>query len=118
MNMNVKMFITFDAIRAVCIQHEWYTRGTNTEYEKLHDFLFDAVYLNPIVKSEEIKVEGIVSGIYEYLIKNPDKLDNEYAIIREREGVERAAVDYIAGMTDHFAVTKYSDIYIPKEWKV
>lgn len=87
-------------------------------YEKLHDFLFDAVYLNPIVKSEEIKVGGIVSGIYEYLIKNPDKLDNEYAIIREREGVERAAVDYIAGMTDHFAVTKYSDIYIPKEWKI
>src|SRR5574344_1630991 len=39
MNMNVKMFITFDAIRAVCIQHDWYTRGTNTEYEKLHDFI-------------------------------------------------------------------------------
>ena len=39
MDMNVKMFITFDAIRAICIQREWYTRGTNTEYEKLHDFI-------------------------------------------------------------------------------
>ena len=87
-------------------------------YEKLHNFLFDAVYRNTVVKSEEIKVDGIVSGIYEYLIKNPDKLDNEYNIIREREGVERAAVDYIAGMTDHFAIMTYSNIYIPKEWKI
>lgn len=86
-------------------------------YEKLHSFLFDAVYRNPVVKFEETKVNGIVSGIYEYLIKNPDKLDDEYNIIREREGIERAAVDYIAGMTDHFAVMTYSDIYIPKEWK-
>ena len=87
-------------------------------YETLHSFLYERVYLNPYVKFEETKVDGIISGIYDYLIKNPDKLDNEYKIIREREGVERAAVDYIAGMTDHFAVTTYSDIYIPKEWKV
>ncbi len=86
-------------------------------YEQLHQFLFDTVYRNPIVKSEETKVDGIVGGIYEYFIKNPDKLDNEYKIIREREGVERAAADYIAGMTDHFAVMTYSDIYVPKQWK-
>lgn len=90
----------------------------NEAYEELHNFLFNAVYRNPFVKGEERKVDGIVSGIYEYLIKHPDKLDNEYAIICEREGVERAAVDYIAGMTDHFAITFYSDIYIPKEWKI
>lgn len=91
---------------------------TADAYEKLHNFLYDTVYLNPIVKFEETKVDGIVSGIYDYLIKNPDKLDDEYNAIREREGIERAAVDYIAGMTDHFAVATYSDIYIPKEWKV
>lgn len=92
--------------------------ATMKAYEALHMFLFDAVYRNPIVKSEETKVDGIVSGIYEYLIKNPDKLDDEYNDIREREGIHRAAADYIAGMTDHFAVMTYSDIYIPKEWKV
>ena len=90
---------------------------TANAYESLHKFLFDTVYRNPIVKAEETKVDGIVSGIYEYLVKNPDKLDNEYNIIREREGIERAAADYIAGMTDHFAVMTYSNIYIPKEWK-
>lgn len=91
---------------------------TAEAYESLHKFLFDTVYRNPIVKAEETKVDGIVSGIYEYLIKNPDKLDNEYNDIREREGIHRAAADYIAGMTDHFAVMTYSNIYIPKEWKV
>lgn len=90
---------------------------TADAYEKLHNFLFDTVYHNPIVKSEEAKVDGIVSGIYDYLIKNPDKLDNEYSIIREREGIHRAATDYIAGMTDHYAIMTYSNIYIPKEWK-
>lgn len=93
-------------------------KRTAEAYESLHKFLFDTVYRNPVVKHEETKVDGIVSGIYDYLIKNPDKLDNEYNIIREREGIERAAVDYIAGMTDHFAVMTYSNIYIPKEWKV
>ena len=90
---------------------------TANAYEALHDFLFEAVYRNPIVKSEETKVSGIVSGIYDYLLKNPDKLNNEYNTIREQEGIERAAVDYIAGMTDHFAIATYSEIYIPKEWK-
>ena len=91
---------------------------TNDAYEALHKFLFDTVYRNPVVKAEETKVDGIVSGIYEYLIKNPDKLDDEYNDIREREGIHRAAADYIAGMTDHFAVMTYSNIYIPKEWKI
>lgn len=91
---------------------------TQKAYEDLHTFMYDTVYLNPVVKFEETKVDGIVNGIYDYLLKNPDKLDDEYKIIREREGVERAAVDYISGMTDHFAVSMYSDIYIPKEWKV
>lgn len=87
-------------------------------YEQLHNFLFEAVYFNPVAKAEENKVYGIINGIYEHLLKNPDKLTGEYALIREREGVLRAAADYVAGMTDHFAVTTYSDIYIPKSWDI
>ncbi len=87
-------------------------------YNELHEFLFEYVYRNPVAKAEEAKVQGIMNGIYEHLVKNPDKLDNEYKLILEQEGIERAAADYIAGMTDHFAVTTYSDIYIPKAWKI
>ncbi len=91
---------------------------TNSAYEALHKFLFETVYRNPFVKQEETKVDGVIGGIYDYFIKNPDKLSDEYNVIREREGIERAVVDYIAGMTDHYAITTYSNIYIPKEWKI
>ncbi len=87
-------------------------------YEKLHSFLFDAVYRNPAAKSEEAKVLGIVEGLFNYFTKNPDKLSEEYKQICNEEGTKRAVTDYIAGMTDHFAVTAYSDIYVPKFWKL
>lgn len=91
---------------------------TRIYYDKLHAFLFDSVYNNPVAKHEETKVAGIIEGIYEALLKNPEKLTAEYATVREAEGTARAAADYIAGMTDHFAVMTYSEIYIPKFWKI
>ncbi len=87
-------------------------------YDTLHKFLFSAVYSNPKAKSEESKVADIVEGLFTYIVKNPDKLSPEYRKIYDTEGAERAAADYIAGMTDHYAVLSYSDIYIPKFWKL
>ena len=91
---------------------------TEEYYNMLHEFLFDAVYRNPVAKSEETKVFGIVEGLFNYYLKNPDKLGNEYLQIIENEGEKRAIADYIAGMTDHYATTVYSNIYIPKFWQI
>lgn len=91
---------------------------TQKYYELLHNFLFDAVYKNPKAKSEETKVFGIMEGLYKYFLKNPDKMGTEFKLILEKEGKERAVADYIAGMTDHYAMTVYSDIYIPKSWGI
>lgn len=87
-------------------------------YDKLHEFLFSAVYLNPVAKSEESKVFGIVEGLFKYFLKNPEKMPPEYLEIYSNEGAQRAVTDYIAGMTDDFAVKTYSDIYIPKCWSI
>ena len=57
-----------------------------------------------------------MNGLFEYFLKNPEKMTDEYLRIFETEGAERAVTDYIAGMTDHFAITVYSDIFIPKAW--
>ena len=89
---------------------------TDKYYNKLHQYLFDTVYKNPVAKAEETKVYGIVNGLFEYFLKNPEKMTDEYLRIFETEGAERAVTDYIAGMTDHFAITVYSDIFIPKAW--
>ena len=91
---------------------------TEKYYNMLHEFLFDAVYKNPVAKSEETKVYGIIEGIFNYLIKNPEKMGAEFLKIIENEGEKRAIADYIAGMTDHYAITVYSDIYIPKSWQI
>lgn len=87
-------------------------------YELLHRYLFDSVYTNRAAKAEEDKVQGIVEGLYDYFLKHPEKISEECKMICEKEGVERAVIDYIAGMTDHFAISKYSEIYIPKFWKI
>lgn len=91
---------------------------TEKYYDLLHEFLFESVYKNPVAKSEETKVKGIVEGLFEYYGKNPEKMSEEYLAITETEGNERAITDYIAGMTDHYAVTAYTNIYIPKAWTI
>lgn len=86
--------------------------------EKLHQFLFAQVYTNPVAKSEETKVLGIVKGLYDYFYENPDRMTEEYLQIAQKEGKSRAIVDYIACMTDHYAITTYSNLYIPKAWSI
>ncbi len=89
---------------------------TEEAFDKLHTFLFDNVYRNPKAKSEETKVDGIIEGLFKYFSENPNKMPAEFAVISNEEGVERAVTDYIAGMTDDFAVHTYSNIYLPKFW--
>ncbi len=86
-------------------------------FNSLHSFLFDAVYFNPKAKKEEEKVFGLVKGLFDFYTQNPNKLPEEYNSIIQNEGVSRAAADYIAGMTDHFAATMFTKIYIPSSWE-
>ncbi len=91
---------------------------TSAYFDDLHDFLFSAVYTNKKAKGEESKVDGILTTLYAHFAAHPEKLRGEYAAVLEREGVERAVLDYVSGMTDHYAITAFSDICIPKCWEV
>ncbi|MEG1315849.1 MAG: deoxyguanosinetriphosphate triphosphohydrolase [Oscillospiraceae bacterium] len=86
--------------------------------EAFHSFMFEALYRNPRAKGEESKVSNILGGIWEYYQKNPDKLPPDYKRIAELEGIERAICDYVSGMTDDYAMSTFSDIYIPAAWQV
>jgi dGTPase len=90
------------------------TEAVNTFYE----FLYDKVYRNPEAKGEEAKVTGILGSIWEHYMKNPKNLPEDYKRIAEEEGIERAVCDYVSGMTDDYAVYKFSNIYIPAAWQV
>ena len=87
-------------------------------FDLFHNFMYDSVYYNPIAKGEESKVKGILFGIYEYYVNHPDKLPEDYDQIARTEGLERAVCDYVAGMTDSYAMDTYSDIFIPMAWTV
>ena len=84
----------------------------------LRNFMFDAVYRNPVAKGEESKAQDMIARLFEYYQKDPDKLPPDYQDIRLREGTDRAVCDYIAGMTDHYAVAKYNEAFIPLAWAV
>lgn len=81
-------------------------------------FLNENVYKNPIVKGEERKVQGLIEGIFDYYVAHPDKLSPEYREIAERDGLRRACADYVAGMTDPYAIGVYNDIFVPMAWTV
>jgi dGTPase len=86
--------------------------------ETFHNFMYDNVYLNPIAKSEESKVSGILGGIFEHYMKNPEKLPAEYRAIAEADGLQRAVSDYVSGMTDKYAMYVYGEVFIPAAWQV
>ena len=89
----------------------------NSAADKLLEFLYENVYRNPIAKGEETKVDDMIKRMFHYYSTNSNKLPHEFDYIRESEGVERATLDYIAGMTDRYAVLLFSEIYIPKSWQ-
>ena len=85
---------------------------------RLRAFMFDAVYYNPVAKGEESKAQDMIARLFEYYQKDPDKLPPDYQDIRMREGVDRAVCDYIAGMTDKYAVDTFVSAFMPLSWSV
>ncbi len=85
---------------------------------ELKEFMFQSVYYNPIAKAEEGKAQDMICLLFEYYIKYTDKLPPEYQDIMAQEGRERAVLDYIAGMTDTYAVEQFGNLFIPTGWRV
>ena len=88
----------------------------NEPFLELHSFMFDKVYTNPVCKGEETKAIDIILRLYEYFLKNPDRIPKAYHCIIDEEGAERAVCDYIAGMSDRYLLAVYKNIFIPDSW--
>ncbi|MEE1312771.1 MAG: deoxyguanosinetriphosphate triphosphohydrolase [Lachnospiraceae bacterium] len=85
----------------------------------LRQFMFQNVYRNPICIREEKKVEHIIECLFEYYCYHMDELPQFCKMNMERgTSVETAVCDYIAGMTDHYAIEKFREYYEPKFWMV
>ena len=108
-----------DAIR---VSREAGTVMLSPEVEKalkdLRAFMFENVYRNPIAKGEESKAKDMLQRMFDYYVSHPEALPEDFHPQLSFEGIGRTVCDYIAGMTDNYAVDKYTEIFIPTGWNV
>ena len=108
-----------DAIRtsreagAVCL-----SPAVDQALKDLRAFMFERVYRNPVAKSEETKAKAMLTKLFEYYISHPEALPEDFQPQLSFDGMERTVCDYIAGMTDNYAIDKYTEIFIPMGWHV
>ncbi|MDF2845974.1 MAG: Deoxyguanosinetriphosphate triphosphohydrolase-like protein [Herbinix sp.] len=91
-----------------------------TAMKQLRTYMFQSVYMNKKAKSQEQQAEQLLEQLFEYYIKHLERLPEEYRnrMEQQNEPAYRAVCDYIAGMTDRYAVTKFKEIMIPSAWGV
>lgn len=86
---------------------------------ELRQFMFTNVYKNPVAKSEEIKAKIMLEQLYNYYMEHIEELPEAILKMIEdgtKEG--RAVCDYIAGMTDQYAISKFEQHFVPVAWQV
>ena len=98
---------------AVCL-----SPAVDKALKDLRSFMFENVYRNPVAKGQESKAKDMLQRLFEYYYQNPQKLPEDFQPQLSFDGMEQTVCDYIAGMTDNYAVDKYTQIFIPTGWQV
>ena len=84
---------------------------------RLRTFLFEHVYRNSAAKAEEEKAKNLLITLYEYYLEHPREMPELYQSRIESEGAARCVCDYIAGMTDRYAIRTYEKLFVPEVWR-
>lgn len=115
------------------ITHNWWASGAGTPpaeqvlvmsepvlqaTNQLREFMFQHVYLHSVAKEEDPKVAAMIELLYTHFVKHPEDLPPDLLRINQQreEPTERAVVDYIAGMTDRYAIQRFKELYVPRTW--
>lgn len=81
--------------------------------ESLRTFMFERMYLTPAVRDEFDKAQRMLTELFQYVTAHPE----QFLEPSEDEPVERLAIDFIAGMTDRYAMNLYAKLFLPKPWR-
>jgi dGTPase len=84
---------------------------------ELREFLFSAVYMTKKAEADEAKVKTLIRMLWDHYTAHPGDLPEEYRDSVARWGAEQVAVDYIAGMSDGYALKKFGELYVPESWQ-
>lgn len=86
---------------------------------RLKDFLFERVYLNPQAKGEEPRAKRLLRMLFDYYLEHLDEVPEEYRELLGRgEEPPRVVGDFLAGMTDRYAIRKAEQLFLPKGWEL
>jgi dGTPase len=80
--------------------------------EELRTYMFQNMYLTPAVRGEFVKAQRTLTALFEHVIAHPE----EFLDASRDEPVERLAIDFIAGMTDRYAINLYERLFVPRAW--
>ena len=96
------------------------SRDVEKAMADLRAFMFENVYLNPKAKGEEDKAVHMVEQLFGYYMKHPEELPEQFrkALTETDISREQVVCDYIAGMTDPYAVKKFQDYFVPQAWSL
>lgn len=85
----------------------------------LRFFMFEHVYKNPVAKGEEVKAKAMLEQMYYFYLDHIEELpDKLRGMLDEGEDKGRIVCDYISGMTDQYAITKFKEHFMPQAWQV
>ena len=98
---------------AVCLSPD-----VDKALKELRAFMFERVYRNPVAKSQESKAKDLLCRLFDYYVNHPEALPEDFQPQMSFDGLERTVADYIAGMTDNYAVDKYTEIFVPAGWNI
>lgn len=87
-------------------------------FKKLRAFMFQRIYESGVIKTEDKKAQEMIMSLYEAYMKNLKLLPQTYLKQLEVEKPEVVLCDYISGMTDQFALDRYTELHIPKKWLI
>jgi dGTPase len=85
--------------------------------DELRDYLFERVYIGSIAKTEEDKAVRVLQSLAGFYLDHPEELPGEFGPDGDGE-LETKVCDYVAGMTDRYALTKYNQFFLPRSWMV
>ncbi|MPN06633.1 Deoxyguanosinetriphosphate triphosphohydrolase-like protein [bioreactor metagenome] len=85
---------------------------------RLREFMFQAVYQSDRAREQEEKARHVVTSLYQYFLKRPEKMPDEFLQTVQKEGAARGVCDYIAGMTDQYCIDLFCSLFIPQSWQI
>ena len=108
-----------DIVReSACEPHLRMSDAIQAASDEMRSFLFEHVYMDEWRRGEEQKCDHVITALFEYFMEHPGQMPLEYVQISYRDGTERAVTDYLACMTDRYALRIYQNLFVPSSFPV